>query len=123
MTTSVSVQVLASPNTAKALGGTQWTAEPAYRTIAGTKPWALGIVGWFQGSAFLFTTGILHYQWARNPRALQEPTNKAIAIILNAALWASSAWYFKHGINENGWAVGAAAAWQAWSVVRAWLKY
>ncbi|PWY85932.1 hypothetical protein BO70DRAFT_378642 [Aspergillus heteromorphus CBS 117.55] len=105
------------------IGGRQWTSDPAFGVITGTKPWACGIVGWFQGSAFFMMTGLLHYQWASNPRLLQEPTNKAIAVIMNGLLWASSAWYFRHGIKENGWVVGFGAALQAWAVARAWLKY
>ncbi|PTU21590.1 hypothetical protein P175DRAFT_0434646 [Aspergillus ochraceoroseus IBT 24754] len=101
------------------IGGRQWTLDPAFTLIPGTKPWACAIVGWYQGSAFFFMTGLLHYQWSRNPRALYDPTNKAIAIICNALLWTSSAWYFRTGIKENGWVVGSAAALQACAVIRA----
>ncbi|RAK79317.1 uncharacterized protein BO72DRAFT_525990 [Aspergillus fijiensis CBS 313.89] len=102
------------------LGGKQWTADPAYTIISNSKPWALGIVGWFQGSAFFFTTGLLHYQWARNPLALRDPTNKAIALITNAMLWASSAWYLRHGIKENAVVVGMGAVLQGVAVLRSW---
>ncbi|OGM41500.1 hypothetical protein ABOM_008921 [Aspergillus bombycis] len=30
------------------IGGKQWTAEPTFRHIAGTKPWACGVIGWYQ---------------------------------------------------------------------------
>ncbi|KAE8148994.1 hypothetical protein BDV25DRAFT_8398 [Aspergillus avenaceus] len=100
------------------LGGIQWTNDPAHALITGTKPWSCGIVGWYQGSAFFLMTSLIHYQWSRNPRALQDPTNKAIALITNGLLWASSAWYFRTGIVENGWMVGLSAALQAWAVVQ-----
>lgn len=66
--------------------------------------------------------GLIHYQWSRNPRTLQDPTNKAIAIVTNALLWVSSVWYFRTGIKENGWVVGLGAALQAWAVGRASLR-
>ena len=66
--------------------------------------------------------GLIHYQWSRNTRALRDPTNKAIAIVTNALLWVSSAWYFRTGIKENGWVVGLGAALQAWAVGRACLR-
>ncbi|KAF7616074.1 hypothetical protein AFLA_009576 [Aspergillus flavus NRRL3357] len=87
-----------------------------------TKPSACGIVGWYQGSAFFLMTSLIHYQWSRNPRTLQDPTNKAIAIVTNALLWVSSVWYFRTGIKENGWVVGLGAALQAWAVGRASLR-
>jgi hypothetical protein len=63
--------------------------------------------------------GLLHYQWSRDPSALQDPINKAIAGIVNVLLWSSSAWYVKHGIKDNAWAVGLSAVLQAWGVVQA----
>ncbi|KAJ5358701.1 uncharacterized protein N7496_011114 [Penicillium cataractarum] len=96
--------------------GRQWTAEKVFKNIKGSKPWACGTVGWFQGSAFLLMTGILHYQWSNNPTALQDPLNKALASIANAILWASSAWYAKTGVNDNAVLVGLSAALQAYSV-------
>lgn len=62
-------------------------------------------------------TSIIHYQWSRNPLALQDPLNRAVAGVVNALLWASSGWYFKNGISDNGWAVGLSAALHAYSVV------
>ncbi|KAE8345904.1 hypothetical protein BDV24DRAFT_125038 [Aspergillus arachidicola] len=41
------------------LGGKQWSAEPSFRHVSGTKPWACGIVGWYQESAFFMMTSIL----------------------------------------------------------------
>ncbi|KAJ5902365.1 hypothetical protein N7495_002893 [Penicillium taxi] len=61
--------------------------------------------------------GLLHYQWARNPAALNDPLNKIMAGIVNAALWASSAWYAKNNIMDTAWVVGLAAALQAYAVL------
>ncbi|OOQ90874.1 hypothetical protein PEBR_02959 [Penicillium brasilianum] len=96
--------------------GRQWTAEKVFKNIKGSKPWACGTVGWFQGSAFLLMTAILHYQWSNNPAALQDPLNKALASIANAILWASSAWYAKTGVTDNAVSVGLSAALQAYAV-------
>ncbi|KAJ5782800.1 hypothetical protein N7457_004574 [Penicillium paradoxum] len=101
--------------------GREWTADPRFKSIAKTKPWASGTVGWYQGSAFFMLTSLLHWQWARDPSLLQDPLNKGMAGIVNALLWASSVWYVKHGINESAFAVGLSAALQAFSVVKACL--
>jgi hypothetical protein len=63
-------------------------------------------------------TGILHYQWSRDPSVLSDPLNKAMAAIVNVLLWTSSAWYAKHGINENMIAVGLSAALQGAAVLK-----
>ncbi|KAJ5675788.1 hypothetical protein N7462_008685 [Penicillium macrosclerotiorum] len=96
--------------------GTQWTAEKSFKNIKGSKPWTCGTLGWYQGGAFLLMTSIIHYQWSNNPAALNDPLNKAIAGIVNAILWASSAWYAKMGVKDNCVAVGLSAALQAYSV-------
>ncbi|KAJ5458249.1 hypothetical protein N7475_009637 [Penicillium sp. IBT 31633x] len=101
--------------------GREWTADPRFKAIARTKPWASGVVGWYQGSGFFLLTGLLHWQWARDPSLLQDPLNKAIAGIANVLLWASSIWYAKHGINDGAFAVGVSAALQAFGVGRACL--
>lgn len=62
--------------------------------------------------------GILHYQWSRDPSALQDPLNKAMAGIVNVLLWSSSAWYAKTGVKDNAVAVGLSAALQAFSVLK-----
>lgn len=64
------------------------------------------------------TTGILHYQWSRNPVLLHDPLNQAMAGIVNVLLWCSSAWYSKHGVNDNAVAVAAAAALQGGAVLK-----
>ncbi|KAJ5875933.1 uncharacterized protein N7529_001517 [Penicillium soppii] len=97
--------------------GKQWTSDPRFKAIAGTKPWASGTVGWYQGSGFLLLTGLLHWQWSRDPSLLQDPLNKAIAGLVNVVLWASSAWYAKYGINDTASVVGLCAALQAWGVL------
>ncbi|KAJ5088230.1 hypothetical protein N7456_011846 [Penicillium angulare] len=100
------------------IGGKQWTSEKAFKAIANSRPWACGTVGWYQGSAFFLVSAILHYQWSRDPAALNDPLTKAMAGIINILLWSSSAWYAKHGINENAWAVGLSAALQAYAVFK-----
>jgi hypothetical protein len=62
-------------------------------------------------------TGLLHWQWSRDPSLLQDPLNKAIAGLVNVVLWASSAWYAKYGINDTASVVGLCAALQAWGVL------
>ncbi|KAJ5092154.1 hypothetical protein NUU61_007024 [Penicillium alfredii] len=99
------------------LSGKEWTANKAFKSISGSQPWACGTVGWYQGSAFFFVTGLLHYQWSQNSVAFQDPINKAIAGIINILLWTSSAWYAKYGVKQNAWAVGLSAALQAWGVI------
>ncbi|KAJ5825900.1 hypothetical protein N7474_003038 [Penicillium riverlandense] len=99
------------------ISGKEWQSDPRFKSLARTKAWSCAKVGWYQGSAFLFMTGIIHYQWSHNPQALQDPLNRAIAGVVNALLWASSTWYFKNGVMDNAWAVGLSAALQAYSVV------
>ncbi|KAJ5612800.1 hypothetical protein N7510_005994 [Penicillium lagena] len=99
------------------LGGKEWQSDPRFKSLARTRSWSCAKVGWYQGSAFFLITGILHYQWSHNPQALQDPLNRAMAGLVNALLWASSGWYFKNGVKDNGWAVGLSALWHAYSVV------
>ncbi|KAF7718379.1 Uncharacterized protein PECH_001024 [Penicillium ucsense] len=96
--------------------GRDWTAEKLFKNIKGSRPWACGTVGWFQGSAWLLMSSILHYQWSHNPAALQDPLTKAIAGISSAILWASSVWYAKTGVKDNAVLVGLSAALQTYSV-------
>ncbi|KAJ5702845.1 hypothetical protein N7488_010393 [Penicillium malachiteum] len=101
------------------IGGKEWTAEKSFKAIANSRPWACGTVGWYQGSAFFVVTSLLHYQWSLNPTALNDPINKTMAGIINILLWASSAWYAKHGVKENALVVGLSAALQAYAVFKA----
>ncbi|KAJ5127425.1 hypothetical protein N7448_008204 [Penicillium atrosanguineum] len=100
------------------IGGKEWTAEKVFTGIKGSRPWACGTVGWYQGSAFFLLTGILHYQWSCDPSALSDPLNKAMAAIVNVLLWSSTAWYAKNGIKENAFAVGLSAALQGAAVLK-----
>lgn len=70
-------------------------------------------------SYFLTETGLLHWQWSRDPSLLQDPLNKAMAGLMNILMWASSAWYAKHGISDTALVVGLCAALQAWAVSKA----
>lgn len=54
--------------------------------------------------------GVLHYQWSRTPSLLNDPFNKIIAGMINATLWASSAWYTKHGVKDSAVVVALSAA-------------
>ncbi|KAJ6109700.1 hypothetical protein N7486_001935 [Penicillium sp. IBT 16267x] len=92
------------------ISGRQWTAEKAFKAISNSKPWACGTVGWYQ------VTSLLHYQWSRDPTALNDPVNKAMAGIINILLWASSAWYAKNGIKDIAIVVGMSAALQTYAV-------
>ncbi|KAJ5286816.1 hypothetical protein N7478_002502 [Penicillium angulare] len=112
------------------IGGRQWTSEKVFKAITNSRPWACGTVGWYQyrvGTQFPLNLpdistnprqAILHYQWSRDPAALNDPLTKAMAGIINILLWTSSAWYAKHGINENAWAVGLSAALQAYAAFK-----
>ncbi|KAI2791472.1 hypothetical protein POX_c04333 [Penicillium oxalicum] len=68
------------------------------------------------GSAWLLISGILHYQWSKDPAVLQDPLTKAIAGISSAILWASSVWYAKTGVKDNAVLVGLSAVLQTYSV-------
>ncbi|KAJ5975289.1 hypothetical protein N7481_008996 [Penicillium waksmanii] len=103
---------------AHTIGGKEWQSDKVFKNIKGSRAWACGKVGWYQGSAFLFLSGILHYQWSRNPSALADPLNKAMAAIINVLLWSSSAWYAKNGILPNVVACGLAASLQAFGVLK-----
>ncbi|CAG8400357.1 unnamed protein product [Penicillium salamii] len=108
--------------------GRQWTSDPRFKAIKGSKPWACGTVGWYQvyangrsiqGSGFMLVAALLHWQWSRDPSLLQEPATKIIAGLMNVLLWASSVWYAKNGINDTASVVGLCAALQAWAVTKA----
>ncbi|CDM30905.1 unnamed protein product [Penicillium roqueforti FM164] len=101
--------------------GRQWTADPRFKAIAGTNLWTCGTLGWYQGSGFFLSTGLLHWQWSQDPSLLQDPLNKAMAGIVNIILWASSAWYAKQGIIDTSIVLGISAALQAFSVGKACL--
>ncbi|CAG8121608.1 unnamed protein product [Penicillium salamii] len=99
--------------------GRQWTSDPRFKAIKGSKPWACGTVGWYQGSGFMLVAALLHWQWSRDPSLLQEPATKIIAGLTNVLLWASSVWYARNGINDTASVVGLCAVLQAWAVTKA----
>ncbi|KGO40850.1 hypothetical protein PEX1_091120 [Penicillium expansum] len=101
--------------------GRQWTADPRFKAIAGTNSWTCGTLGWYQGSGFFLLTGLLHWQWSRDPSLLQDPLSKAMAGIVNILLWASSVWYIKHGINDTAIVLAISATLQAFGVGKACL--
>ncbi|OQE31453.1 hypothetical protein PENSTE_c001G04631 [Penicillium steckii] len=100
------------------ISGREWTSDKVFKNIKGSRSWACGTVGWYQGSAFLFISGILHYQWSRDPSLLQDPLNKAIAAIINVLLWVSSSWYVKNGVTPSAVACGFSAALQGFAVLK-----
>ncbi|KAJ5936351.1 hypothetical protein N7454_004986 [Penicillium verhagenii] len=111
---TMDLELTNTPFSALKIGGRQWTAEKAFKAIANSSPGPAG--RW--GSAFFLATGLLHYQWSRDPTALSDPLNKAIAGIVNILLWASSAWYAKNGIKDNAIVVGLSAALQTYAVFK-----
>ncbi|KAJ5799979.1 uncharacterized protein N7518_002047 [Penicillium psychrosexuale] len=108
--------------------GRQWTADPRFKAITGTNSWTCGSLGWYQAHSIIslsqvltIVIGLLHWQWSQDPSLLQDPLNKAMAGIVNIILWASSAWYAKHGITDTSIVLGISAALQAFSVGKACL--
>lgn len=73
---------------------------------------------WLYSGLYKVSPGILHYQWSQDPSTLRDPLNKAMAGIVNVILWTSSAWYVKHGIKDNAFAVGLSAALQGAAVLK-----
>lgn len=61
---------------------------------------------------------LLNYNWSKSPEQLRNPVNKAIAVLMVAVMWASSGWYFKRGVTNNGVAVAIMGALQAYSSLR-----
>lgn len=49
------------------VNGRQWTSDPRFKAIAGTKPWASGTVGWYQvrlySASFLYTLSLGISSW------------------------------------------------------------
>jgi hypothetical protein len=58
---------------------------------------------------------LINYRWSRNPGALLNPVEKAIAALIAAICWGSAAWYKKNGLRESGAVVGLAGALQAYA--------
>ncbi|KAJ9298197.1 hypothetical protein DTO271G3_3802 [Paecilomyces variotii] len=74
-------------------------------------------VGWYQGSVYLILTAFLNLHWARNPKSLEEPLNRAMAVLLILISWASSAWYLRRGIKASGILTATAGIFQAWAAL------
>lgn len=49
----------------------------------------------------LTISALINYAWSKNPAALTDPVQKAIAAVMVAIVSFSSLWYAKHGIMSN----------------------
>ncbi|KAF4768741.1 hypothetical protein N7455_000108 [Penicillium solitum] len=74
-------------------------------------------VGWYQGSAYLVLTALLNLHWAQNPKALEEPLNRAMAALITLIAWSSSAWYLRRGVKASGILTATAGLFQAWAAL------
>ncbi|PLB50054.1 hypothetical protein P170DRAFT_404770 [Aspergillus steynii IBT 23096] len=96
------------------LSAKTWQSAPQFRALPNL-PYSCAKVGWYQGSAFFLMTALLNYSWAQDPTLLELPVNRAIAALMTGIVWASSGWYFKRGVVENGVVVAVMGAVQAWA--------
>ncbi|CEJ80731.1 hypothetical protein VHEMI00900 [[Torrubiella] hemipterigena] len=71
--------------------------------------------GWLQGSGFFIMNALINYWWSKNPEALTDPIQKAIAGVMVAIMGASSLWYAKNGVTSNAVAVTAIGALQSYA--------
>jgi hypothetical protein len=62
----------------------------------------------------MMNLGLINYRWSREPTALTDPVEKAIAGLLTTILLGSSLWYNKNGIRSTGAVLTVAGAFQAW---------
>jgi hypothetical protein len=73
------------------------------------------------GTRNLFLTcphlALLNLHWARNPKALEEPLNRAMAGLLVLIAWASSGWYLRRGVKASGILTATAGIIQAWAAL------
>ncbi|KAJ6009578.1 hypothetical protein N7522_004594 [Penicillium canescens] len=60
----------------------------------------------------------LNFQWARNPKSLEDPLNRAMAALVAIIAWASSAYYIGRGLKASGIVTAGAAIFQAWATLR-----
>ncbi|KAJ5155789.1 hypothetical protein N7492_008592 [Penicillium capsulatum] len=74
-------------------------------------------VGWYQGSAYLVLTALLNLHWAQHPQSLEEPLQRAMAMLLVLIAWASSAWYFRRGVKESAILTVIAGVFQGWAAL------
>ncbi|KAJ6026918.1 uncharacterized protein N7446_004479 [Penicillium canescens] len=120
-----------------AASGRQFQRLPQYQALPNIA-YTCSTVGWYQGSGYLILTGIslfqlleheisfltssalalLNFQWARNPKSLEDPLNRAMAALVAIIAWASSAWYIGRGLKASGIVTAGAAIFQAWATLR-----
>lgn len=63
--------------------------------------------------------GLINFAWSKNPEALQDPLQKAIATMMIIIMGTSSAWYAKNGVNSNAAAVALVTALQTYATFKA----
>ncbi|KAJ5110433.1 hypothetical protein N7532_000968 [Penicillium argentinense] len=90
-----------------ALSGQDFLKLAQFKALPGIA-FTCSTVGWYQGSAYLVLTGLLNLHWASKPGDLDESLNRAMAAVIVAIAWGSSAWYFRGGMKENGFITAAA---------------
>ncbi|KAK2758234.1 hypothetical protein FQN54_004078 [Arachnomyces sp. PD_36] len=89
-------------------------SDPQFRRLPHTVS-TFSRAGWFQGSVYLLVSALINYRWSRNPKALTDPIEKAIAGLLAAVLAGSAVWYKKKGISGTSAVVAIGSAVQAWA--------
>ncbi|ODA78651.1 hypothetical protein RJ55_06033 [Drechmeria coniospora] len=110
-TTAASWLLLSVAHTASA---NQWQSLPAFRSLSNLT-YACAKAGWYQGSGFFVLCALTNCGWSKNPELLREPVHKAMAALMVAIMWASSAWYARQGVRPNAVAVGTVGALQLYS--------
>jgi hypothetical protein len=60
---------------------------------------------------------LLNLHWAKNPEALEEPLNRAMAALVTLIAWSSSAWYLRRGVKASGILTATAGLFQAWAAL------
>ncbi|KAM3501141.1 hypothetical protein MY10362_005793 [Beauveria mimosiformis] len=76
-------------------------------------------LGWYQGSGFIFIASLLNYYWSKNPAALQDPIQKAVAASFSAILGVSSVIYAANGVTSNSVVTALVSALQAYAAFKA----
>ncbi|PGH06236.1 hypothetical protein AJ80_08205 [Polytolypa hystricis UAMH7299] len=94
--------------------GKSFTSDPQFKNLPRTVG-AYARAGWYQGSVFFLIVALINYRWSRVPGALANPAEKAIAALISALCWGSSAWYHRNGIRDTSAIVGFAGALQTWA--------
>ncbi|KIW42069.1 uncharacterized protein PV06_05653 [Exophiala oligosperma] len=99
-----------------AIGHTAFGLDIFSRAQWSTLPrllFAYARVGWYQGSILFTIAGLHTYQMSQRDPSTWTTVERAIAGILIALYWASSAWYFKHGDKPTGLLTAVVGAMQA----------